>query len=156
MKTKILTIAVLTFMVLGLKAQPAINRGIRPANPVQVRRGMEAAKKALNLTDEQKEALKKIRLCMWKELQPLRNAVVESAAHLKTLTSVDKPDMTAINQALDKIGAQKIEIAKTRVKYLLQMRSVLTDEQRMKMQEMKTRLKQMRNRGMIDPVPGFN
>jgi Spy/CpxP family protein refolding chaperone len=109
---------------------------------------MEAVRKSLNLSAEQKEEIKKIRLTMWKELTPLRNKAGELGAHLKTLTSVEKPDMAAINQILDKIGAQKTEIAKAEMKYRMQMRSVFTEEQLMKLQTIKSGMKQMQMRGI--------
>jgi Spy/CpxP family protein refolding chaperone len=160
MRTKILTIAALIVMSLGLKAQPPVNGGVGPSNQmrshVQMTGRMEALKKSLNLTAEQKEDIKKIRLAMSKELTPLRNKVGESAAHLKTLTSTDKPDMAAINQTLEKTGAQKTEIAKAEMKYRMQMRSVFTEEQLVKLQAIKARMKQMQMHGMRNNAKRFS
>jgi Spy/CpxP family protein refolding chaperone len=151
MKTKILTIAALIFMVLNLQAQPGFNPGIRTSpemrGQVQMRNRMEALKKSLNLTDDQKEAIKKIRLTMSKEMTPLRNILGESMAHLKTLTSADKPDMAGINQSLEKIGDQRTEIAKAAMKYRLQLRSVFTEEQLMKLHAIEGRIKQLKQHG---------
>lgn len=156
MSTKILTIAALIVLSLGLKAQPSINGGGRPSNPmrsqVAMRNRMEAVKKSLNMSAEQQDQIKKIRLTMWKELTPLRNKAGELGAHLKTLTSVEKPDMAAINQTLDKIGAQRTEIAKAEMKYRMQMRSVFTEEQLMKLQTIKAGIKQMQMRGIRNKV----
>lgn len=152
MKTRILFIALFLFLIPGVKAQPALKGGMRPfdsmRNQAQPKGKIEVLKRALNLTEDQQETIRKIRVTMAKELLPLKNAAGESRAHLKTLVSAEKPDMAAINQSLDKIGAQKIELAKTAMKYMLQMRSVLTEEQRMKLQMLKKRMKMQKLHGM--------
>jgi len=137
MKTKILSLALIMVMCLAVSAQPEINREIRivrgPQNNMRMNPDHQAMMaKALNLTDEQKEAFKKIMLTMHKEILPVRNEIGEAEAHQRTLLSVDKPDLSAINKNIDKIGALKIEVAKIFTKHRLEMRALLTDEQRMK------------------------
>jgi periplasmic protein CpxP/Spy len=144
MKTKILSLALLMLLVLGINAQPN-QRGMDPQNGGKGQMFMNAPQriaKELNLTDEQKEAFKKIVLTMHQEIMPIRNEVGEAVAHQKTLTSADKPDFNAINKNIDKIGALKIEIAKIRTKGFLEMRAQLTDEQRLKLAAVKVKMKQ--------------
>jgi Spy/CpxP family protein refolding chaperone len=135
MKTKILSFALFMVMCLTASAQPQTNKEIRivrgPQN-MQMHPPRQEMAKALNLTDEQKEAFKKIMLAMHKEMLPVRNEIGEAEAHQKTLVSADKPDMNAINKNIEKIGALKIETAKIFTKHHLEMRALLTDEQRMK------------------------
>src|SRR5665647_2484516 len=106
--------------------------------------------KGLNLTDAQKDAFKQSMMAMQKEIKPLRNELGEATAHQKTLVSIDKPDMSAINKNLEKIGALKVEMAKLQVKHRLDMRAQLTDEQRMKFDAFKANMKRGRGqRGMM-------
>ena len=55
--------------------------------------------------------------------------------------SADKPDLAATNKNIDKIGGLKIEIAKISVKHRLEMRNLLNDEQRVKLDMWKERMK---------------
>jgi len=95
----------------------------------------------LNLTDAQKEAFKQSMLALQKQLQPLRNELGEAEAHQKTLTTAEKPDMAAINKNVDKIGALKIEMAKLQVKHRMDLRAQLTDEQRLKFDMHKNKMR---------------
>ena len=159
MRTTILSLALLLMMVLGVNAQPGNqgNQGMRPGMNKQMpmMSAPQRMAKALNLTNEQKDAFKKILLAMQKEIKPIRNEIGEAAAHLKTLTSVDKPDINAINKSIDKIGALKIEIAKIRLKNRLDMRALLTDEQRLKAEAMKAKRKQAMGPNQRRPGMGF-
>jgi Spy/CpxP family protein refolding chaperone len=145
MKSKILSLALFVVMCLTVSAQPQMNRGagnIRgPQNNMWRNQNRPDLAKALNLTDEQKEAFKKIRLAMHKEILPLRNEIGEAVAHQKTLLSAEKPDLSAIDKNIDKIGTLKIELAKIAVKHRLDMRALLTDEQRMKFDAWKESMK---------------
>lgn len=98
----------------------------------------------LNLTDEQKESFKQGMMSLQKELKPLRNELGELNARQKTLESADQPDFKSINKNLDKIGELKTEMAKIQVKNRLEMRAQLTDEQRMKFDMVKRKIKHKR------------
>jgi len=159
MRTTILSLALLLMTVLGLNAQPGNqrNQGMRPGmnNQMPMMSAPQRIAKKLNLTNEQKDAFKKIMLAMKKEIKPIRNEIGEAAAHLKTLTSADKPDINAINKSIDKIGALKIEIAKIRLKNRLDMRALLTDEQRLKAEAIKAKMKQLKGQNQRRPGMGF-
>ena len=86
----------------------------------------------LNLTDEQREAFKRGVIDLHKKLQPLRNELGEAEAHQRTLVTAEKPDMAAIGKNIEKIGSIRVEMAKVQVKHQVEMRSRLTDEQRLK------------------------
>jgi|GEM_PF-843804 len=156
MKTRILFLAALIVLATGVKAQPA-TRDFRPHKGMNVMRQDSAFKgrmwanperqhrmnqpgfvQALNLSDDQIKAIKYLRLQMHKEVKPLQNKLMEAVVHQKTLLSADEPNMKAINENIEKIGAIRIDIQKTRTKYLLDMRSKLNDEQRMKLDMMKS------------------
>jgi Spy/CpxP family protein refolding chaperone len=143
MKTKILSFALLLMLALGVNAQPG-NQVTGPGmkNHMPIKAPRQEMAKALNLTNEQKEASKKIMLASHKEIQPVRNEIGEVTAHMKTLISADKPDFAAIDKSIEKIGALKTEVAKIALKSRLEIRALLTDEQRMKAEGMKAKAKQ--------------
>lgn len=89
----------------------------------------------LNLTAEQKEKMKNIHMNTAKEVKPLRSQVGEKEAHLKTLTVADKPDMMEINKTLDEISTLKNKMAKLQMAAKMEIRGLLTEEQRTKYDE---------------------
>ena len=135
MKTKILMVVMLMSLSVVLIAQPEEN-GMRKSMG-RPERGSQmnewrGAIKGLNLTDAQKESFKQSTLAVHKQLQPLRNELGEAVAHQKTLVTAEKPDLNAINKNIEKIGGIRIEMAKIQAKHRLEMRAQLTDEQRLK------------------------
>jgi len=135
MKTRILALAVLMGLATGLMAQQKEKkdeRAARGANQEMQKKNRETVQNAINLTDAQKEAFKQSRLALEKQLQPIRNELGEAEARQRTLTTTDKPDMDAINKNIDKIGSLKTQMAKMQAKHHIEMRSQLTDEQRLK------------------------
>ena len=159
MKTKILSLVLVLVIVWGANAQPRINKDVRiikgPKAGMQMNAGPQGMAKALNLTDEQKEAFKKNMLAMHKEILPIRNEIGEAEAHQKTLMSVDKPDMSAINKNIDKIGALKTELAKVEIKHRLEMRGQLNDEQRLKFDMLKQKMKHSMGQNPRRPGEGM-
>lgn len=155
MKTGILVLAAFMMLASGVKAQPVTReirtfKGMNVMHPDSNFRGrmgtgfqrhgemnQQGMFRALNLTDEQVKAFKEIHMSLYKEVKPIQNQLNEAEAHQKTLLSADEPNLNAINDNIEKIGKLKTEIQKVRIKYLLEMRSKLTDEQRMKMDMMK-------------------
>ena len=65
----------------------------------------------------------------------------------KTLTTAEKPDFAAINKNIDKIGAVRIEMVKIQTKHRLEMRAQLTDEQKLKFDLFKGKMKQGKRPG---------
>jgi len=83
-----------------------------------------------DLTDTQKEQMKSIHLKTMKAVQPMQNELREMQAHLTTLSAVQKVDMKAINKQIDEIADLKASIQKTRAGSKQEVRSLLTDDQR--------------------------
>ena len=152
MRTKVLMIVMLMSLSAVLVAQPA-EKGtkkfrVMDENEMGIK-DQKGAAKGLNLTDAQKEAFKQSSIAIQKQLQPLRNELREAVAHQKTLTTAEKPDLGAINKNIEKIGGLRIEMAKIQTKHRLEMRAQLTDEQRLKFDLFKEKIKQNRGpRGM--------
>ncbi|MEW5844890.1 MAG: Spy/CpxP family protein refolding chaperone [Bacteroidota bacterium] len=84
----------------------------------------------LNLTPEQEQKINDLRVKHLKETTPLRNELREKQAHLRTLESADKPDMTAINKTIDEISTLKAKLMKARAAHRAEVSQLLTDEQR--------------------------
>jgi len=158
MKAKILSLVLLLGLSVAVFAQKAENgpkndmRGQGHAQMMQD--GKRGPAQGLNLTDAQKDAFKQSMMDMHKKIQPLRNELGEAKAHQKTLMTAEKPDVSAINKNLEKIGEIRVEMVKIQVKHRLDMRAQLTDEQRLKFDMMKGKMghekgeKGMRHRGM--------
>ncbi len=83
-----------------------------------------------DLTDAQKDQMKAIHIKGMKATQPLKNAIMEKRAHLNTLSSADKADIKAINKQIDDISVLQASIKKVRAANKQEIRSLLTDEQR--------------------------
>jgi len=82
------------------------------------------------LTEDQKEQIETLRAENLKIMLPLRNTLQEKKARLMTLQSAEKADMKAINGLIDEISTIKTQMAKQRATHHQQIRSVLSDEQR--------------------------
>ncbi len=80
-------------------------------------------------TEEQKEAMKAIRLETAKEVKPLRNELGELTARQKTLTTAPEADLDVIYGNIEKISEVKIKMAKIRARQQQEIRALLTDEQ---------------------------
>jgi len=82
------------------------------------------------LTDTQKAEMKKIHLAQAQSTQDIRNQLMEKKAHLHTLQTAAKPNMKAINAAIDEMSALKTQMAKKKAATHQKIRSLLTPEQR--------------------------
>ena len=144
MRTKILSIVLLMSLSVVLVAQTTENGPKKPMrgqdHSLLMQNRQNGPHDGLNLTDVQKDAFKQSMLAMQKQIQPLRNELGEAKAHQKTLVTTEKPDLSAINKNIDKIGALKIEIEKIQVKHRLDLRAQLTDEQKLKFDLQKGRM----------------
>ena len=84
----------------------------------------------LNLTDEQKSKIKKLKTANMKEMLPLKNQIGEKKAHIRTLTTADNVDMNAVNKTIDDIGSMKATMMKKQAAHKQEIRKLLNDEQR--------------------------
>jgi Spy/CpxP family protein refolding chaperone len=153
MKTKVLMLAVLMSMSVVLVAQP-VDKGSRmhfgsQQREMRVHNDQRGSENGLNLTDAQKEAFKLSLLAMQKQIQPLRNVLVEAKAHQKSLMNAEKPDLATISKNLEIIEGLRVEMEKIQAKTRLDLRAQLNDEQRLKFDNFKGRMMQERGlRGM--------
>ena len=151
MKTKVLMIAVLLGLTTLAMAQPKEKEQgkapLAPKHQMRMEHRNPGLGAALELTDAQKEAFKQSRLAMQKQIQPIQNELGEAEAHQKTLMTAEKPDIAAINKNIEKMGSLKVEMAKIRAKNQIEMRSQLTEEQRLKFDAMKGQMRERMKEG---------
>jgi Spy/CpxP family protein refolding chaperone len=82
------------------------------------------------LTQEQTKKMDDLRIAHMKEVTPLKRQIDEKKARINTLTVAEKPDMAAINQAIDELGAIKMQLLKKKAQFHQDIRALLTPEQK--------------------------
>ncbi len=82
------------------------------------------------LSDEQKEKIDELRTPHMKNMQELRADMKVYKAELGKLMQAEKADQKAINNKIDEISKIKSDMMKERAKHKQDVRSLLTDEQK--------------------------
>ncbi len=129
-----------SFMVTGLIAQPrghgyghgygqGTDRDFGPGY------GMMNQKISLDLTGEQQEEMMTLRVEQHKTMKPLRNKMAELKARERTLLSEEKVDMKAVNGIIDEQTELLNGMKKLQAQQKVKVKSILTDEQIMKMDQ---------------------
>lgn len=98
----------------------------------------------LDLSAEQRAAIKAHRDQKQKQVAPLRDALKERRRELDALWRQDKPDRAAILVKSREVDALRDQLREHKIDGRLHLASILTPEQRVKMQEMK---KERRGKG---------
>jgi Spy/CpxP family protein refolding chaperone len=83
-----------------------------------------------DLSADQQKKIEDLSIGHQKKMLQLRNQIQEKEAALNTLRTADKAEMTAINKTIDEIGAIKTQIMKEREAHNQQVRSILTESQK--------------------------
>jgi Spy/CpxP family protein refolding chaperone len=83
-----------------------------------------------DLTQEQKDKMKELRLQQMKTMTQYSNQLGEYNARLKTLTTGDDVKLKDVDKLIDKMGKVKLEMAKYRLSHRMDVRALLTDEQK--------------------------
>lgn len=129
MKKILKTITVLILILsTGITTSIYAQRGFRS----QVRPGERERQlyRIPDLTEEQQEQINNIRTNYLKDIQPLKNEMKINEARLDALITEDKPDMNKINKLIDDNGKIQTELRKKQVAHQLQIRNLLTEEQK--------------------------
>lgn len=133
MKTRRLfqIVVVMLGLTMGLaSAQNAPHKGFGMKEDIQGKKPYHG-EMIPGLTEDQKAKIKDLRIAFMKEIQPIHNQMGELKAKQKSLTSVDKPDMKAINSNIDEITKLQNQLMKATVNHRMQVRNLLTDEQKL-------------------------
>ena len=85
----------------------------------------------MNLTEEQQEAFKNLRLEKLKTVNPLKNKLNELRAKKHSLMSAEKISNNEVNNIIDEMSNIKEQIAKANIKQRVEMKKLLTEEQKM-------------------------
>jgi Spy/CpxP family protein refolding chaperone len=125
---KILTVIVLFFMTgitTNFYAQQGFGRD-------QIRQG-ERDREILEipgLTGEQKEQIKNLHTDYLRDIQPFKNELNINRANLDALVTEDNPDMNEIKNLIYENGKLMTELRKKQVAHKLEIRDLLTEEQK--------------------------
>lgn len=83
-----------------------------------------------DLTEEQKEKMKELKLKVMEESLPLKNQLNENKAKYRTLSTASEVDMKAIDKLVEESGKLETELKKKAAVNHQEIRKILTDEQR--------------------------
>lgn len=103
--------------------------GDRQAPPQMDEREHKRAPQIPNLTEEQRELLKGLRLNMEKASLPIHNQITEKEARLNTLSTADEINLKEAGRVIQEITDLKAKLMTLEVENLVKMKEVLTDEQ---------------------------
>jgi len=135
----ILALAVLAAGVIFAVGQTASKGDKRSGRRGGHHRGAGMAFRAIGLTDDQKAKLKEFRAASRTNIKPIREAMKASREKMRTLTAngaFDEARVTAL--ASEQAGLQaKLIVERQRMKS--QIFAILTDEQKVKLAEMKAK-----------------
>ncbi len=92
---------------------------------------------SLDLTEEQQTEITTLRTAHYKTITPLKNKMVELKARERTLLSEESVDMQAVNKTIDEQTDLTNKMRKLQVEQQVAVKSLLTDEQVMKLQQRK-------------------
>lgn len=144
MKTRILSILLLAVFAISTTAsaqeQTEKNRSPKQKEMMMKRQKQMKERHQSFFTEEQQEAMKKLRLELAKEIKPLKNELNELNARQNTLTTADDANLKDINKNIDKMSDIKTDIQKIMAKQHQQVRSMLTEEQLIKFDAMKSKM----------------
>ena len=113
----------------------------------------------LDLTDEQQSQIQELRLEHQKEMMTLNDEMHSLRNQMKLVLTEDKPSNSEIETLAGKIGTASRNIALAKANHRLDVRKLLTDEQKVKFDILTlTRNKHMGRRGPSPdgprPIPG--
>lgn len=129
-----------------------------PERPLRMRiRGML---EELNLTEQQREEMAKLRLENQKEMIKLRADLRLLQLDLETLLDAKEPDKAKVYAQIDKINNLSNEMTKKRIDFSLKTRAILTPEQWEKMKHLRKplygRRMFLRQRDRFKPLHGHS
>ncbi len=134
-KTTIFIMAIFIMAGMSVNAQRGYgHRGSKSEN-----RGASG----LNLSEEQQSQVKDHKLAHMKELQPLKDQLMENKAHQRTLMNAENPDEKAIYKNIDQATKLQNELAKLSVDFQIKFKNLLNDEQKVMLQSSTNRFGRM-------------
>jgi len=83
-----------------------------------------------DLTEEQLDQIKDLQITHLKDIRPMKNDIKINNAILEALQTEDEPDMGKINELIEENGKLFTEIRKKQVSHKMEIRNLLTDDQK--------------------------
>lgn len=121
----LVAIIIVLGLSLSVMAQPS-RRGQMASRPMNVQSGLQL----LDLSQEQKDQIKEIRLAHMKDVQPIKDEVKINRAKVDALLKRDDPDMKQIVSLVEADGKLLTQIQVKSIDQKIKVRSLLTDEQK--------------------------
>ena len=105
--------------------------------------------RVLNLTEEQRNSFREINSNHLSVTKPLKKEMMKKKLEMQLEKMEDKIDVTTINKLIDEISDLEAEMRKTEFSRNLEIRSLLDDEQQIRLDRMMQRRKEMKKTGMM-------
>ena len=129
MKRNILiTLSLVMLMLANSVAYGQRGRGIREERPQPQQRQVCLALE--NLTPQQEEQIRQLRTAQLEKRLQFRNQMDELRVRKRSLQTQANPDMNAIDRVIDQMADLRTTMMKDAAAHHQQIRSLLTDEQR--------------------------
>ena len=132
LNTLVLASLLIVFSAINLSAQnPKSNKAHMKAKRARMEQQDSQRQGIPNLTEEQRDKIKEIRINFKQASQELTNEIQELEAKLHSLKTVEKPDMKAVYAQIDKISVIKVKLEKKRADMEQDIRKLLDKEQKL-------------------------
>ena len=105
--------------------------------------------RVLKLTEEQRKSFREINSNHLSVTKPLKKEMKKKKLEMQLEKMEDKIDVTTINKLIDEISDLEAEMRKSEFIRNLEIRSLLDDEQQMRLDRMMQRRKEMKKTGMM-------
>ena len=114
-----------------------------------IQNGESDPKRILNLTDQQRKSFRKINSNHLSVTKPLKKEMMKKKLEMQLEKMEDKIDVSTVNKLIDEISDLEAEMRKSEFSRNLEIRSLLDDEQQIRLDRMMQMRKQMKKTGMM-------
>ena len=114
-----------------------------------IHNGESDPKRILNLTDEQRKSFREINSNHLSITKPLKKEMMKKKLEMQLEKMEDKIDVSTVNKLIDEISDLEAEMRKSGFSRNLEIRSLLDDEQQIRLDRMMQIRKQMKKTGMM-------
>jgi Spy/CpxP family protein refolding chaperone len=111
---------------LSLMAQPHWRGPMMSHRPMMITPVLQY----LDLTESQKDQIEQVRLAYLKDVQPIKDEVKINRARINALLKTDDPDMQQIVSLVEANGKLLTQLQVKRIEQKIEVRGLLTDEQK--------------------------
>ena len=111
--------------------------------------GESDPKRILNLTDEQRKSFREINSNHLSITKPLKKEMMKKKLEMQLEKMEDKIDVSTVNKLIDEISDLEAEMRKSEFSRNLEIRSLLDDEQQIRLDRMMQMRKQVKKTGMM-------